>query len=408
MRRPAAVAITGIGVVSPYGLGCEALFKGLSQCDSAIEPLSVFGNPLQQVPLVGQIADVPAVDAPRGVRLSRTDTLAILASRQAGVPLSTEAASRQTCAVIVASTVAGLSDIDPVVVRDPSAYYRRGGLGAASTYCVSHVADAVAAALDLGGPRMGISVACASGAMALAVAAELIVQGQTTVALAGGSDALCPFTLAGFNAIQALDAQACRPFDQARAGLNLGEGAAMLLLEDPAHARARRAPILAWLTGWAFSNDAFHPTAPDEEGHGLALCMRLAMQMAHVRPEEIGYVNAHGTGTRLNDTAEMKAYEQVFSGRTTPVPVSSTKSYIGHTLGAAGAIEAAITLLGLRAGRLFPTLRLTDPVEARSVRLLNGHTRCAPMDVAMSVSAGFGGSDASLVFTIDRECESWQ
>jgi 3-oxoacyl-(acyl-carrier-protein) synthase len=250
---------------------------------------------------------------------------------------------------------------------------------------------------------MGISVACASGAMALAVAAGLIVQGQTKVALAGGSDALCPFTLAGFNALQALDSQACRPFDQARSGLNLGEGAAMLLLEDPAHAHMRGAPILAQLTGWAFSNDACHPTAPDEEGRGLALCMRLAMQMAHVRPEGIGYVNAHGTGTRLNDTAEVRAYEQVFSGRTTPVPVSSTKSYIGHTLGAAGAIEAVVTLLGLRAGRLFPTLRLTDPIGAGSVDLLSGGIRSASMEVAMSVSAGFGGSNASLVFTRCRE-----
>ena len=188
------------------------------------------------------------------------------------------------------------------------------------------------------------------------------------MALAGGSDAISAITLAGFNALQALDRQPCRPFCETRAGLNLGEGAAMLLLEEAGHARARRAPVLGWLTGWAFSNDAYHPTAPDEQGRGLALSMDLAMRSAGVSPSQVGYVNAHGTGTRLNDAAEVKAYERVFADRTEPVPVSSTKSYIGHTLGAAGAIEAVITLLALRSGMLLPdaAARATDRERLRS------------------------------------------
>jgi 3-oxoacyl-[acyl-carrier-protein] synthase II len=177
----------------------------------------------------------------------------------------------------------------------------------------------------------------------------------------------------------------------------------MLLLEDAGHARARRAAVLGWLRGWAFSNDAFHPTAPDEEGRGLALSMERAMRSAGVSVEDVGYVNAHGTGTRLNDAAEVKAYERAFAGRSTKVPVSSTKSYIGHTLGAAGAIEALITLLALRTGTLFPTLRLDHPIETESVDLLRSNPRHSSIDVAMSVSAGFGGSNASLVFQLARD-----
>ena len=400
MPRRAAVAVTGIGAISPYGLGWEALLQGLSQGRSAIEPISSSANPLDTIPMVGQVTIPLDVEAPTGFRLSRTDKMALLAARQASVPLAETPDDRRECAVVVSTTVAGLSDIDAACVRDPLGYYRRGGLGPASTYPVSHVADTVAATLGLGGPRLGISVACASGAMAIGVGARLIEEGRVRLALAGGSDALSAFTLAGFNALQALDDQPCRPFCQTRAGLNLGEGAAMLLLENAGHARARRAAVLGWLSGWAYSNDAFHSTAPDEEGRGLALSMEGAMRSAGVGIEDVGYVNAHGTGTRLNDAAEVKAYERAFAGRTAPVPVSSTKSYIGHTLGAAGAIEAVITLLALRTGTLFPTLRLDRPIETGAVDLLRSSPRRSAIGVAMSVSAGFGGSNASLVFEL--------
>jgi 3-oxoacyl-[acyl-carrier-protein] synthase II len=398
MPKHVAVAVTGIGAVSPYGLGADALLAGLSEGRAALAPLVGPDNPLDAAQTVGRVGVPLEVEAPRGRPLSRTDKLAVLAAQEAIRPLDPE--KRGGCSAVVSTTVGGLSDIGPECVHDPEGYYRRGGLGVASTYPVSHVADSVAAALGLGGPRLGISVACASGAMAVAVAARQIEEGRTRVALAGGSDALCTFTLAGFNALKALDPTPCRPFCQTRAGLNLGEGAAMLLLEEAKSAQARGATVLGWLTGWAFSNDAFHPTAPDEEGRGLALSMELAMASAGVLPDQVGYVNAHGTGTRLNDVAEMKAYERAFADRTEPVPVSSTKSQIGHTLGAAGALEAVITLLALRTGRLFPTLRLEEPIPSSSVELLRGRPRASSMAAAMSVSAGFGGSNASLVFAL--------
>jgi 3-oxoacyl-[acyl-carrier-protein] synthase II len=154
------------------------------------------------------------------------------------------------------------------------------------------------------------------------------------------------------------------------------------------------------LRGWAFSNDAFHPTAPDEQGRGVAASVVQAMRVSGVDAEDIGYVNAHGTGTPLNDVAEARGYEVAFRSRSRPVPVSSTKSYMGHTLGAAGAVEAIITILALRSQRLFPTLRLAEPIDSPSIDWLTGGGREASMSVAMSVSAGFGGSNAALVFAV--------
>jgi 3-oxoacyl-[acyl-carrier-protein] synthase II len=234
--------------------------------------------------------------------------------------------------------------------------------------------------------------------MAIALAANMLLDGAATMMLAGGSDALCPFTLSGFSSLQALDPDPCRPFDQNRKGLNLGEGAAVLVLETLAGAAERHADVLAVLRGWAMTNDAFHTTAPQQQGNGLADCMRVAMEMAEVSGDEIGYVNAHGTGTPLNDLAETSAYQTVFRGRSRPVPVSSTKSYFGHCLGAAGALEAAITITAIRCGALLPTLRLTDPIESSGVDWLRGEVRRESLPLAMSVSAGFGGSNTALIF----------
>jgi 3-oxoacyl-(acyl-carrier-protein) synthase len=242
-----------------------------------------------------------------------------------------------------------------------------------------------------------VNVACASGAIAIALAAQMCLDGAAPAMLAGGSDALCPFTLSGFHALQALDPQPCRPFDVDRGGLNIGEGAAVLRLETLDRARARRAPVLAVLRGWAMTNDGYHITAPHEQGRGLAACIAEAMRAAATGPDEIGYVNSHGTGTQLNDVAESRAYAAAFSGRARPVPVSSTKSYFGHCLGAAGALEAAVTVIAIRRGALFPTLRLGNPVECPEVDWLMGAVQRQALPAAISVSAGFGGSNAALV-----------
>jgi len=394
------IVVTGVGVISPYGIGLDCLQAGMLSGKCCLAPTNDlypgFAGTTAQVQV--QAYELPHPAEGFTSRHSRTDRLAALAARDAVADFDCENSSFRESGVVMASTVAGLTEIDPGIAHDPAAWYRRGGLSRAASYPVARVADAVGEHLGLHGPRCAVSVACASGAMAIALAANMLLDEIAPMILAGGSDALCPFTLSGFNSLQALDPDPCRPFDQKRKGLNLGEGSAVLVLETLAGAAARNAKVLVVLRGWAMTNDAFHPTAPQQQGNGLADCMRRAMEMAEVDCDEIGYVNAHGTGTPLNDIAEVKAYETAFRGRSRPVPVSSTKSYFGHCLGAAGALEAAITIAAVRRGALFPTLRLTDPIESPRVDWLRGEVRHQPLPLAMSVSAGFGGSNTALIF----------
>ena len=390
------IVVTGIGVVSPYGVGLDCLQAGILSGKCCLAPTKDLYPGFEGS--TAQVSGLPSLQNESGPRYSRSDRLAMVAARDALGNLDCEDTVLRGSGVFMASTVAGLSEIDPEIADDPAAWYRGGGLARAASYPAARVADAVGEYMGVRGPRCAISAACASSAMAIALAANMLLDGAAPMMLAGGSDALCPFTLSGFNSLQALDPDPCRPFDQNRKGLNLGEGAAVLVLETLERAEARNANILAVLRGWAMTNDAFHSTAPQTQGNGLADCMRLAMEMAEVPGDGIGYVNAHGTGTPLNDIAETNAYETVFRKRRRPVPVSSTKSYFGHCLGAAGALEAIIAIIAVRCGALLPTLRLTDPIESPSVDWLRGKVLCQEVPPAMSVSAGFGGSNAALIF----------
>ncbi len=391
------IVVTGVGVVSPYGIGMDCLQAGMLSGKSCLAKTKDLYPGFEGT--TAHVGSLPLAASENTHRYSRSDRLAMVAAEDAVRELNGESAAFRESGVIVSSTVAGLSEIEPGIAQDPGAWYRHdGGLLRAASYPAAHVAEAVGDHLGMSGPRCAVSAACASSAMAIALAANLLLDGAAPMMLAGGSDALCPFTLSGFNSLQALDPEPCRPFDQNRKGLNLGEGAAVLVLESLERAMARKASVLAVLRGWAMTNDAFHSTAPQTQGEGLADCMRLAMEMAEVGCDEIGYVNAHGTGTPLNDIAETHAYESVFRGRRRPVPVSSTKSYFGHCLGAAGALEAAITMIAIRSGALLPTLRLTDPIESSSVNWLRGEVLRQTLPLAMSVSAGFGGSNAALIF----------
>jgi 3-oxoacyl-[acyl-carrier-protein] synthase II len=390
------IVVTGIGAVTPYGPGLDRLEIGLLDGNCCLQPSTGFYPGFAGT--IAHISGLEPLEELPNFRPSRTDNLAVAASREALEMAGIGQGELSDVGVIMATTVAGLTEIDPEVVRDPAAWYRNGGISRAASYPVSHVADAVGEYLGLNGPRMAVTVACASGAISMVLAANMLLDGDADVMLAGGSDALCPFTLSGFSSLQALDVRPCRPFDQRRKGLNLGEGAAALVLETLDGAARRHAPVLAELKGWAISNDAFHQTAPHPEGRGLAACIKAAMEMAAVNPDEIGYVNAHGTGTPLNDAAETRAYESAFRSRKRPIPVSSTKSYFGHCLGAAGALEAAVTICGIRRGALFPTLRLGEPIDSPAVDWLIGRPRRVPLPIAMTVSAGFGGTNAALIF----------
>ena len=392
------IVVTGVGVVSPYGIGLDCLQAGMLSGKSCLQRTKDDVYPGFEG-TTAQIRGLGPLAGGSNSQHSRTDQLAVMATQDAMVSSGLDSSAFRDSGIVMASTLGGLTEIDAGIAKDPAAWYRRpAGLLRAASYPFAHVADAVGDHFRIQGPRCAVSVACASGAMAIALAANMLLDGAAPIFLAGGSDPLCPFTLSGFNSLQALDPNPCSPFDQNRKGVNLGEGSAVLVLETLAGAIARNADVLAVLRGWAMTNDAFHSTAPQNQGEGLADCICLSMEMAEVRRDDIGYVNAHGTGTPLNDSAEANAYETAFRGRNRPIPVSSTKSYLGHCLGAAGAIEAAITIMAVRSGTLLPTLRLSDPIESPGVDWLRGEVKRQPLPLAMSASSGFGGSNTVLVF----------
>ena len=391
------IVVTGIGVISPYGVGLSSLHEGLMAGKSCLIPTK--GPYPGFEGSTAPVTDLPEFAASSGYRYSRTDRLGIVAAQDAIAGFDRKLPALRESGIIMASTVGGLSDIDPAIVPDPAAWYRQGNLARARSYSVARSAASIGEILDIHGPSCGVSAACASVGMAIGLAANMLLDGLAPMILAGGSDAICPFTLSGFSSLQSLDREPCRPFDQNRKGLNIGEGAAVLVLETLASATARGANILAVLRGWAMSNDASHPTAPQKQGLGLVQCITSALQMAGAGVDEISYVNAHGTGTPLNDIAETNAYNFVFRERSQPVPVSSTKSYFGHCLGSAGSIEAAIAISAIRSSAIYPTLRLTDPIESACVDWVRGAVRQQPVSMTMSTSVGFGGSNSVLIFS---------
>jgi 3-oxoacyl-[acyl-carrier-protein] synthase II len=257
-------------------------------------------------------------------------------------------------------------------------------------------AETVAHGLGLGGPRQTVVAACSSGAAALAVAREWILDGVTPVAVAGGADAVTRLCFLGFSALRLLDPEPCRPFDRDRRGMSIGEGAAFLVLEDGAHARARGARVYAELAGCGMATDAFHATAPHPEAEGMIRAMRRALEAARVEPARVGYCNAHGTGTVQNDRIEARALREVFG--VGPLLVSSVKSMIGHTMAAAGSLEAVATVLALVHELVPPTATLRTPDPEVGFDCVPRVAREAPIETAISNSFGFGGQNVTLLF----------
>jgi 3-oxoacyl-[acyl-carrier-protein] synthase II len=260
------------------------------------------------------------------------------------------------------------------------------------------VTDLVARHLELCGPRSTIMTACSSSATAVGVAADRVRLGQVDVAIAGGAEGLCRLTYAGFSCLRATSPDVCRPFDADRKGLNLGEGAAVLVLEALDHALARGAEVLALVAGYGITADAYHMTAPHPDGDGAARAMRAALDDAGLSPDDVDYINAHGTATPHNDAAETLAIKSLLGTRAPSVPVSSIKSMVGHTLGAAGAIEAAASVLTIARGLIPPTVNLEHPDPAFGLDFVPGQAREQPVRVVLSNSFAFGGNNTSIAF----------
>ncbi|MBK8231542.1 MAG: beta-ketoacyl-[acyl-carrier-protein] synthase family protein [Candidatus Eisenbacteria bacterium] len=259
----------------------------------------------------------------------------------------------------------------------------------------------LARSYGLQGPAFAVSNACASGAVAIAIAADLVLSGRADLMIAGGYDALNQLNLAGFGSLRNTSPTNCiRPFDRSRDGLLLGEGAGIIILESEQNAESRGAPILGRVRGWGTTSDDYHFTAPDPSGTGAALAMSRALAMASVSPTEIDYVNAHGTGTVHNDRMEVQALLRVFGPRSRSLPMSSTKSMLGHTLGAAGAIEVVAALLALRSGFLPPTINFREPDPRCDIDCVPNTSRPATVQHFISNSFGFGGSNCSLLIQV--------
>jgi len=393
-RRP---VVTGLGIITAAGCGVSAVWDALRTGRSGLGPLTLFASPRYGSHQVGQVraeVDQLAGDA----RGSRSDKLAWIAAREAirqsGLAAPLAGARADRAAVLLGTTVAGILGTETMLDR-LLRKQRHSFIPARYHECAS-ATDLCARRFGARGPTATFSTACSAGALAIATAAELIENDEADVALAGGADSLSRLTLNGFGSLLLLDAEGCRPFDAARAGISLGEGAAMLVLEADETARARGARILARLSGWGASCDATHPTAPDAQGGGAAAAMQQALERGGLTPLDIGYVSAHGTGTPDNDVMEARALRRVF-GDAAP-PFASVKRFFGHTLAASGAIQAVVCVQALREQaapgnlgfeKMDPQIGLEPSRGFQSRRLQH----------VLSNSFGFGGNNVVLVFS---------
>lgn len=273
-----------------------------------------------------------------------------------------------------------------------------------ASHGLSAPAETVARHAGIHGPVETVSSACASAGLAIEQAIRAVRSGEVDVALAGGADCLCQTTYAGFNALRAVDERACRPFRSDRAGMSLGEGGAVLILETLDHARARNADVLAEILGAGSSCDAHHMTAPQAEGSGAAMAIERALGDASLASTEVDFINAHGTGTPLNDAAEHAALQRVFGDRARRIPIEATKAATGHLLGAAGAIEAVAAVLALRDEEVHPTPGGDAVDTAFALDVVVGAPRSIlAMRAGMSTNFGFGGANAAVIFA---RCET--
>ena len=396
------VVVTGMGVVCALGQDVDETWNHLLAGHEGSGPVTIFDVSGCRCRRAAEVKTEWLADDPaRGRKLSRASRLAIPAATQAFAQagLLGEAADYDV-ALSVATTAGamqwGEEFLRGLIARQPGGLLRR----IARQQPQQQLLDLQDALGFHAGITHLIGNACASGANAIGHGADLLRTGQAEVVLAGGYEALAELLFLGFDCLRATSETRCRPFDQNRDGLMLGEGAAFLVLETAAHAARRGASPLAGLDGYGHATDLNHLTQPAPDGKALISAMRGALRRARMDPAEIGYVNAHGTATPLNDTAEAAAYATVFGSALPGVRVSSTKSAIGHALGAAGALEAVITIQALRTKRLPPQIATRDPMPEIAASLVPA-TGCNEPDLryAASVNLGFGGSNAALIFS---------
>jgi 3-oxoacyl-[acyl-carrier-protein] synthase II len=404
------VAVTGIGAITPIGLEADGLWAGIRAEQSAVGPVTRFDPTPFRSRTAAEVVDfVPNdhLDAKRSRRLDRYGQFSVTAARMAlaDAALDLTCEDRDRVGAMMGSALGGVAFAEAQLGR-----FLSQGLRAVDPIVALAVyggASSCNIAIELGitGPNSTNAMSCASGTMAIGEAFRQIRDGYADVMLAGGAETpLAPLCFGAFSIIRAMSTRnddpthASRPFDKDRDGFVMGEAASVLVLESYDRAVSRGARIYAEVVGYGTTNDAFHMTAPRPDGSQAARSIRLALGDAHIGAGDIGYVNAHGSSTPLNDPTETSAIKQVFGEHAYRVPISGTKGYYGHALGASGAIEAAVCALSLTHEWLPPTINLEEPDGACDLDYIPGTGRSRRVDHVLSNSFGFGGINASLVF----------
>jgi 3-oxoacyl-[acyl-carrier-protein] synthase II len=385
------VVVTGLGAATPFGLGVKAYWSGLANGVCAIRPLTVIETDTFRSRIGGEVPETPGGSS----RRTRADRLAIAAVDEALSDAALGTRDRADTALVVGAVGGGMLEAESWYWAAARGQRGRAVPALRSVLPCAH-AEALSARFRLGGPRHSVVTACSSGAVAVAEAASLIRAGVVDTAVAGGVDAITRICFMGFNALKLLDPTPCRPFDRNRRGMSMGEGAGFVVLEDATRARERGARVHAELAGHGMTTDAYHVTAPEPEGDGMARAMRAALAQGGTPASAVQYANAHGTGTPQNDRVEARALARVFGEGA--LLVSSTKSMIGHTMAAAGSLEAIATILALGHGVVPPTANLDTPDPDVAFDCVARVPRETPIDCAISNSFGFGGQNVTLLF----------
>ena len=397
--RQRRIAITGMGIFCSIGKNVEEFLRSMRAGRSSIGQISLFDTSKYPSKIGAQIRDYQSegfFGKKELKRLSRTDQFALIAAKEAVKDSGINAYASEEIGICLGAGAGGMFEGE--------AYHREvllKGKSKASLllpFIPSFTANRVAQRFHSSGPMATITTACSSSATSIGYGADLIRNGKAKAVLCGGSDALSELTFGGFNSLRATDPSPCKPFDKRRAGLSLGEGAAILVLEGFDEAMKRGARIYAEFLGYGIGGEAYHITAPEPAGAAEARIMGKALEESGIKPSEVDYINAHGTGTPLNDKVESLSIKKVFGERAYSIPVSSIKSMAGHCLGSAGAIEAVASILSIVHGFVPPTVNHQEGDEDCDLDYVPGKSREVNVKVVLSNSFAFGGNCTTLIF----------
>jgi len=403
------VVVTGLSAITPIGIGLEQTWKTLLAGKNGIARITHFDPSQHRTQMAGEVLDFDPehwMDSKSARRMDRVMQFGLAASKMALADAGLDHASfdKNRAGVIIGSGIGGAFTIE-----DGCKVYADKGPRGTNPFFISKVLvnmTACVVSIEHGfkGPLTALSVACSTGSNAVGDAFRIIQRGDADIMIAGASEAsLTPVAFSGFCAARSMSTRnddpehASRPFDKNRDGFVMGEGAGLAVLEEKEHAERRGARIYAELAGYGNTADAYHFTAPEPEGDGMIRVMHAALNDARLRPEDVGYINAHGTSTVLNDRAEMLAVQRVFGEHAKALKISSTKSMIGHLMGAAGAVEFVATVMSLYTGKIHPTINYEEPDPECPLDVVPNTAQEAQFDVSMSNSFGFGGGNACLI-----------